>query len=129
MPTPMEQVNPTPSDELFEILISQCADELCKMLDMGPIHAMSLVARWVGDRSACIDSLMQENAEFRIRMCNKGMDHLVGERDTIELVEANIKLAYDLHVKKHKDKTAHAEGAANEFLNSVCESHKKGSDK
>lgn len=129
MPPPMEKVNPSPADELFEILISQCADELCKMLKMNPIRAMSLVARWVGDRSGCIDSLMQENAEFRMKMCNKGMDHLAGERDTIELVEANIKLAYDLHVKQHKDRMAHAEGSANEFLNSVCESHKKGSGK
>lgn len=126
MSTPMEKVSPEPKDELFEVLFADCISELSQILNMGPIHVMSLIARYVGMRSACIDRLMQENHEFRVRICLPGKDHLVGETDCDDLFKANYQLAYDEHVAKHKKKTAHAEGAANELLNSVCESHKKG---
>lgn len=129
MATPMEKIPSSARDELFDTVMEEAMDQLASMFGIPPITCVSLMQRMIGTRAACIDRLMQENDEFRIRMCEPGMDALVGEHDCKELAEANFKLAYDIHVERHKKGVAYVKDAANDLLNSVCESHKKGEDK
>lgn len=126
MATPMEAIKTSVRDEVFLAVMQTAIDSFTEQLGLSSITAMSLLANLLGTNAACIDRMMQENDEVRIRLCEPHMDHLVAEYDTKELVEVNFKLGYDMHVKVHEKRVAQGKQSTQEAIDKLCESHKRG---
>lgn len=109
----------TPTEEVFEELISHEILDVSKAFGIEVLVAVAIMGKVMGRMTACLDETIKENEEFRQTVVVKGQEVRLSGADSHDFFMKNYETMRRMHLALHARQQKHGEAVADEMLNKI----------